>query len=116
MNDAVSGGIRSITAATIASFSSMGPCDDGRIKPDLVANGVNLYSSVSSSDSAYDGTYSGTSMATPPLRDPQLLSINSIKSHSLGCGLAPACSKPFSFIQRMTWAALALIINSDGDW
>ncbi|NBR47376.1 hypothetical protein EBU02_00740, partial [bacterium] len=65
VNDAVSGGIRSITAATIASFSSMGPCDDGRIKPDLVANGVNLYSSVSSSDSAYDGTYSGTSMATP---------------------------------------------------
>ncbi len=64
-DDAVSGGLRNPTNATLAYFSSMGPCDDGRIKPDLVANGVNVYSCVSSSTSAYDGTYSGTSMATP---------------------------------------------------
>jgi hypothetical protein len=48
-----------------ASFSSTGPMDDGRIKPDISANGVNLYSTLDSSDSAYDGTYSGTSMASP---------------------------------------------------
>jgi len=47
-----------------ADFSSAGPTDDGRIKPDLVANGVDLYSSTSGSDSAY-GNKSGTSMAAP---------------------------------------------------
>jgi hypothetical protein len=64
-DDAVTSGIRDITKGTLAYFSSMGPCDDGRIKPDLVANGVNLNSSVATSDTAYDATYSGTSMATP---------------------------------------------------
>lgn len=65
VNDAVSGGTRVPSLGTIADFSSLGPCDDGRIKPDLVANGVTVYSSISSSNTAYDGTYSGTSMATP---------------------------------------------------
>jgi hypothetical protein len=64
-DDAVTSGIRDITKGTLAYFSSMGPCDDGRIKPDLVANGVNLNSSVATSNTAYDATYSGTSMATP---------------------------------------------------
>ena len=64
-DDAVTSGVRDVTKGTLASFSSMGPCDDGRIKPDLVANGVGVYSPVSTSDTAYDGTYSGTSMATP---------------------------------------------------
>ena len=62
--DAVSGGIRDPAAATISYFSSSGPTDDGRIKPDVVANGESLYSSLNGSDSAY-GNYSGTSMATP---------------------------------------------------
>lgn len=65
VSDAVSGGSRQLSAATMTSFSSWGPCDDGRIKPDLVANGVSVYSSVSTGDAAYDGTYDGTSMATP---------------------------------------------------
>jgi hypothetical protein len=65
VNDAVSAGVRNINNATIASFSSLGPCDDGRIKPDLVANGIGVYSSVATSDTSYDGTYDGTSMATP---------------------------------------------------
>jgi uncharacterized delta-60 repeat protein len=45
-------------------FSSWGPTDDGRIKPDVVANGVDLTSAVSSSDTAY-GVASGTSMSSP---------------------------------------------------
>ncbi|MEO0092365.1 MAG: S8 family serine peptidase [candidate division WOR-3 bacterium] len=49
----------------MSSFSCWGPTDDGRIKPDIVANGINLYSCIASSDNAYDGTYSGTSMASP---------------------------------------------------
>ncbi len=48
----------------MASFSSWGPTDDGRIKPDLVAKGVGVKSSSSSNNEAYS-TLSGTSMAGP---------------------------------------------------
>lgn len=51
---------------TIAGFSSNGPSDDDRIKPDLVANGVSLWSSCFNSDSDYCSK-SGTSMATPSI-------------------------------------------------
>ena len=47
-----------------AVSSSRGPTDDGRIKPDLVANGIQLISSVSRADDAYNSA-SGTSMASP---------------------------------------------------
>ena len=58
---------------TVAAFSNFGPTDDGRIKPDIVGNGVALHSSVATADNAYDGDptqgdpneYSGTSMAAP---------------------------------------------------
>lgn len=46
----------------MTSFSGWGPADDGRVKPDLVANGTGVLSTVSGS--GY-GTMSGTSMATP---------------------------------------------------
>ena len=48
----------------IAPFSSWGPTDDGRIKPDLVGNGVSVMSSTAGGDATY-ATYSGTSMASP---------------------------------------------------
>ncbi len=48
----------------ITSFSNWGPTDDGRIKPDVVANGWQLLSTSSSRDDAYE-EMSGTSMATP---------------------------------------------------
>ncbi len=51
-------------SVVMSSFSSWGPVDDGRIKPDIVANGISLYSTLETSDNAY-GTMSGTSMATP---------------------------------------------------
>ncbi|SMC46116.1 S8 family serine peptidase [Moheibacter sediminis] len=44
-------------------YSSWGPTDDGRIKPDITAHGHSVYSSIESSNSAY-GLLSGTSMAT----------------------------------------------------
>jgi len=65
VNDAVVAGVRSPSAGAMSAFSSWGPCDDGRIKPDLVANGVSVYSTTAASDSSYAGNYSGTSMATP---------------------------------------------------
>ena len=64
VQDAVSGGQRSLSNASMTYFSSWGPCDDGRIKPDVVANGWDLYSSSSSSDTSYISK-SGTSQATP---------------------------------------------------
>ncbi|MCH7224496.1 S8 family serine peptidase [Haloferula sp. A504] len=64
VDDAVSGSSRSVGAASMSSFSSWGPADDGRIKPDVVGNGVGVYSPVATSDSAYS-SYGGTSMATP---------------------------------------------------
>jgi hypothetical protein len=48
----------------IASFSSLGPTDDGRIKPDIVANGVNVLSTASSNTTAYTAE-DGTSFAAP---------------------------------------------------
>lgn len=46
------------------SFSSWGPTDDGRIKPDVVADGVNVLSSINTTNTSY-ASYSGTSMASP---------------------------------------------------
>lgn len=66
VNDAVSGGVRSVGNATMASFSSWGPADDGRIKPDIVANGVGLTSTWNNYEGHGDyWSISGTSMSSP---------------------------------------------------
>ncbi len=62
--DAAVGGARDISRASITSFSGWGPTDDGRIKPDIVANGSGLWSTYSSHDSSY-ASLSGTSMSSP---------------------------------------------------
>ncbi|UEG54333.1 S8 family serine peptidase [Mucilaginibacter daejeonensis] len=49
---------------TISPFSSQGPTDDGRIKPDICADGDQVLSTSSSSPTAYT-TLSGTSMSAP---------------------------------------------------
>lgn len=64
VSDAVSGVNRNVGAAFLSIFSACGPTDDGRIKPDVVANGEGLNSSFSGSNSAYS-SISGTSMSTP---------------------------------------------------
>ncbi len=64
VSDAVSGTNRSAAMANLSSFSSTGPTDDGRIKPDVVANGEDLYSTLSGSDTSY-GSMTGTSMSGP---------------------------------------------------
>lgn len=48
----------------MSSFSSWGPTDDGRVKPDISAKGVSTRSSTGGSDAAYS-VFSGTSMASP---------------------------------------------------
>jgi hypothetical protein len=48
----------------MSDFSSWGPTDDGRIKPDIVAQGVSVYAPITTNDSSY-GYKDGTSMAAP---------------------------------------------------
>ena len=48
----------------MSNFSSWGPTDDGRIKPDIVADGVAVFSTIANNDSSYDYK-NGTSMASP---------------------------------------------------
>ncbi len=48
----------------VASFTSYGPTDDFRIKPDIATKGVSVFSSVASGITAYD-YMNGTSMASP---------------------------------------------------
>ena len=52
------------SSVVMSTFSNWGPTDDGRIKPDISAQGVDVSSSVSDSDTSYD-EYDGTSMAAP---------------------------------------------------
>ena len=58
--------------ANVASYSSLGPIDDGRIKPDVAGDGTSIFSTTSQSNSSY-GTSSGTSMATPGVSGSLLL-------------------------------------------
>lgn len=57
-------GVTSPSSIQVSSFSSWGPTDDGRIKPDLVGDGVSVTSTSDANTTAY-ATLSGTSMASP---------------------------------------------------
>ena len=50
---------------TISSFSAWGPTDDGRIKPDISADGVDVTSTTNTAGGLSYTTYSGTSMSAP---------------------------------------------------
>ena len=63
-NDANVDANGNLISTTIATFSSEGPTDDFRIKPDIAGNGVSVYSTYETSDTAYN-SISGTSMASP---------------------------------------------------
>ena len=66
---------------SIASFSSRGPTNDGLIKPDIVAPGVNINSLSNSKLDGYN-SLSGTSMATPLISGSMALLLNKYGSIS----------------------------------
>ena len=60
---AVSGSSRDLSAAEMTAFSCWGPTDDGRIKPDVVSDGIDVLSCSSEAVDAY-ASMTGTSPAT----------------------------------------------------
>lgn len=60
----IPGGYNTPQDVVMTTFSSWGPTDDGRIKPDVVTDGVNVLSSVATGDNDY-AFMTGTSMSTP---------------------------------------------------
>jgi len=70
-NTLVVGAINPITAdpysksdVKMSTFSNWGMTDDGRLKVDVVADGVGVYSTLATTNNSY-ASYSGTSMAAP---------------------------------------------------
>lgn len=59
-------------SVNMSVFSSWGPTDDGRIKPDISAKGVNTFSSTATTDASY-AQFSGTSMASPSVAGAAIL-------------------------------------------
>ena len=68
----ISNGYSSPAGVVMSDFSSWGPTDDGRIKPDIVGCGVNVFSCGSATDNDYV-TQSGTSMSGPSVSGSCLL-------------------------------------------
>lgn len=62
----------SLNSVVRNSGSSEGPTDDYRIKPDIMGNGTQLYSTYETSNTAYN-SISGTSMASPNVAGTLLL-------------------------------------------
>ena len=54
------------SSVIMSAFSNYGPTDDGRIKPDIAAKGVDVSSCISNGNASY-ASYQGTSMATPAI-------------------------------------------------
>ncbi|MDP3681201.1 MAG: S8 family serine peptidase [Flavobacterium sp.] len=61
------------SSVVMSNFSSWGPTDDNRIKPDISTKGVNVFSTTNAAGNKGYGTISGTSMAAPGVTGTLLL-------------------------------------------
>jgi len=129
----VIGGYSSPSGVVMTSFSSWGPADDSRIKPDIVANGASLYSTDVDNTSDY-ATLSGTSMSCPSAAGSALLlqemyqelhgSGNFMRASTLKgliihtadeCGSSPGPDYQFGWGLMNTAAAALLLQESPGN-
>ncbi|MFN3529880.1 MAG: S8 family serine peptidase [Bacteroidia bacterium] len=124
-------GWQSAAGVSMSSFSSWGPTDDGRIKPDIVGNGVGLYSSYSGSNTQYS-SISGTSMSGPNVAGSLILlqqhyqevrgqfmrsaTLKALAIHTADeAGPDPGPDYMFGWGMMNTAKAVQLIDNSDGE-
>ena len=94
---AIPGGYSNPGQVVLAGSSSRGPTDDGRIKPDLCAQGVGVFSCEQQSNTDY-GTQGGTSMAAPAVTG----SIGLLAQHWRNLNL------PTSVLRSATYKALLI--------
>lgn len=115
----------------MSSFSGWGPTDDGRIKPDIVAPGISVFSSIATGGNNQYDSYQGTSMATPATTGTLALLQQLYKSLNSGnymrsatlkalilhsakeAGLNPGPDYSFGWGLLDAGAAAKLIINKD---
>jgi len=130
----VIGGYQTPTGVTMSSFSCWGPADDGRIKPDVTGNGVELFSPIAS-DSGWDwwASASGTSMASPNVTgslgllieqwrrlhpsadDLRAATLKALVLHTADeCGAAPGPDYAFGWGLMNTRSAAAVILADAG--
>ncbi|MEP2669011.1 MAG: S8 family serine peptidase [Cyclobacteriaceae bacterium] len=119
------------TNAVMSSFSSWGPTDDGRIKPDLVGAGVNIFSLSADGVDTYSFS-SGTSMATPnvtgslallqelyrKLHGGKIMEASTLKALAIHtakeAGSSPGPDYQFGWGVLDVQAAAQLLVNEDG--
>ncbi len=75
---------------TLASFSSHGPTADGRLAPNVVGTGVDLFSSEGDGSSGGYLSFSGTSMASPAVAGVAALLMDAVPAHKEQPALARA--------------------------
>ena len=115
----------------MSSFSSWGPTDDGRIKPDLVAKGVAVESCTADGNNTYD-VYNGTSMSAPMVSGSILLiqehvanlfpgaalrasAMKALLIHTADeCGTAPGPDYSFGWGLMNTQKAVEFLTDADG--
>lgn len=95
-------------AMNMAAFSGFGPVDDGRIKPDLVAEGVAIYTSYSTVSSGYNAV-DGTSFSAPAVTG----SINLLQQQRESYGAPPFLA---STIKALTLHTAADLGNTGPDY
>lgn len=105
---------------TMTSFSSWGPCDDGRMKPVVSAPGCELgratgesfiYSSLASNDNAWGGSgWCGTSMATPAVAGVVTLMIEQWRA----LGYGGAFDRPLPALVKAMLMHTARDLGQDG--
>lgn len=106
------------SAGTIASFSSRGPTADGRIKPELCAQGVSTACATSSTTTSF-GTASGTSLSTPLIGGAAAVVLSAHPTWTpmqVREALMTTASQPCSPNNNYGWGIINVMaaINSDG--